>query len=224
MSFSLHSSTENLGGGRRSGSDGSNSSSRLSWPVKSSIGLMSANASARPLSRNHWKESRWMAMRSGRGSASSMLAKDTRSGLRDREGNGQLLPFGRGAGDGRSVRNWERGIRGTAGRTGNEAAGDGGSGGTREGPGSLPWRAPFRWGKSRSQDGAARQPCSIPGDGQGYNPSGSWPGAALRQGKGRRRPRQGISPSWSRGGAWSTTGLRPTLAPPGPRRAALGYL
>ena len=41
MSFSLHSSTVNFGGGRRSGSVGSNSSSRLSWPVKSSIGLMS---------------------------------------------------------------------------------------------------------------------------------------------------------------------------------------
>ena len=41
MSFSLHSSTENFGGGRRSASVGSNSSSRLSWPVKSSIGLMS---------------------------------------------------------------------------------------------------------------------------------------------------------------------------------------
>src|SRR5579875_3236146 len=88
MSFSLHSSTENLGGGRRSASVGSNSSSRLSWPVKSSIGLMSSNASARPLSKNHWNESRWMAIKSGRGSASSMLAKDTRSGLRDRGDNG----------------------------------------------------------------------------------------------------------------------------------------
>src|SRR5271166_6891506 len=94
MSFSLHSSTENFGGGRRSGSVGSNSSSRLSWPVKSSIGLMSLNASARPLLRNHRKESRWMAMRSGKGRASSMLAKETRSGLRDREDNGLLLPIG----------------------------------------------------------------------------------------------------------------------------------
>src|SRR5712664_1257797 len=92
MSFSLHSSTENFGGGRRSGSVGSNSSSRLSEPVKSSIGLMSLNASARPLSRNHWKESRWMATRSGSGRASSMLAKEKRSGLLDRAGNGLLLP------------------------------------------------------------------------------------------------------------------------------------
>src|SRR5579864_509276 len=91
MSFSLHSSTENFGGGRRSASDGSNSSSRLSWPVKSSMGLMSLNASARPLSRNHWNESRWIAIRSGSGRASLMFAKETRSGLRDREDNGQHL-------------------------------------------------------------------------------------------------------------------------------------
>src|SRR3974390_2173899 len=36
------------------------------------MGLMSLKASARPLSRNHWNESRWMAIRSGRGSASVM--------------------------------------------------------------------------------------------------------------------------------------------------------
>src|ERR1700688_580110 len=94
MSFSLHSSSGNLGGGRRSGSDGSYSSSRLSWPVKSSIGLMSANASARPLSKNHRKESRWMAMRSGNRRTSSRLANEKRSGLLDREGNGRLLPGG----------------------------------------------------------------------------------------------------------------------------------
>src|SRR6516225_6333250 len=55
------------------------------------MGLMSLNASARPLSRNHWNESRWMAIRSGSGRASLMLAKETRSGLRDREDNGQHL-------------------------------------------------------------------------------------------------------------------------------------
>src|ERR1700733_7159712 len=92
MSFSLHSSTENLGGGRRSGSVGSNSSSRLSCPVKSSWGRMSRNVSARPRSRNHWNESRWMATRSGRGRASSMFAKEKRSGLLDRGDNGLLLP------------------------------------------------------------------------------------------------------------------------------------
>ena len=41
MSFSLHSSTENLGGGRRSSSSGSNSSSSCSVSVKSLMGLMS---------------------------------------------------------------------------------------------------------------------------------------------------------------------------------------
>ena len=48
MSFSLHSSTVNLGGGRRSSSSGSNSSSSCSVSVKSLIGLMSRNVSARP--------------------------------------------------------------------------------------------------------------------------------------------------------------------------------
>src|ERR1700692_594663 len=104
MSFSLHSSSGNLGGGRRSGSDGSYSSSRLSWPVKSSIGLMSANASAKPLSKNQRNESRWMAMRSGSRRTSSRLANEKRSGLLDREGNGRLLPGGwrakNGAGEG----------------------------------------------------------------------------------------------------------------------------
>src|ERR1700692_795172 len=94
MSFSLHSSSWNLGGGRKSGSDGSYSSSRLNWPVKSSIGLMSANASARPLSKNQRKLSRWMAIRSGRRRTSSRLANEKRSGLLDREGNGRVLPGG----------------------------------------------------------------------------------------------------------------------------------
>src|SRR4029077_19075219 len=79
------------GGWRRWGADGSNSSPTVSWPVKSSIGLMSLKASARPLSRNHWNESRWIAIRSGSGRASLMLAKETRSGLRDRDDNGQHL-------------------------------------------------------------------------------------------------------------------------------------
>src|SRR5579883_2923742 len=86
MSFSLQSSTENLGGGRRSGSSGSNSSSRRSCPVKSSIGLMSRKVSASPFSRNQRNESRWMAIRSGSGSTSSRLAKEKRSGLTEREG------------------------------------------------------------------------------------------------------------------------------------------
>ncbi|CAB4766841.1 unannotated protein [freshwater metagenome] len=48
MSFSLHSSTVNLGGGRRSSSSGSNSSSSWSVSVKSLIGLMSRKVSAMP--------------------------------------------------------------------------------------------------------------------------------------------------------------------------------
>ena len=43
MSFSLHSSTVNFGGGRRSSSYGSNSSSSWSASEKSLIGLMSRN-------------------------------------------------------------------------------------------------------------------------------------------------------------------------------------
>src|SRR6202167_5207257 len=92
MSFSLHSSTENFGCGRRSTSPGSNSSSKLSWPVKSSMGLMSENASASPRSRNQRNESRWTETRSGRASTSSRLAKENRSGLRELEYNDVSLP------------------------------------------------------------------------------------------------------------------------------------
>src|SRR5271166_4353086 len=86
MSFALHSSIENLGGGRRSGSVGSKSSFKLNWSVKSAIGLMSPKVSASPRSRNHWKESRCTAMRSGSGKTSSILAKEKRSGVRERKG------------------------------------------------------------------------------------------------------------------------------------------
>ena len=58
MSFSLHSSTENFGGGRRSSSSGSNSSSSWSVSVKSLIGLMSAKVFRRPWCSSHSKESR----------------------------------------------------------------------------------------------------------------------------------------------------------------------
>src|SRR5579863_7064783 len=91
MSFALHSSMENFGGGRRSGSLESNSSSRRSWPVKSSIGLMSAKVSARPSDSNQSKESRWTATRSGNVSTSSKLANEKRSGVRERDGKGLLL-------------------------------------------------------------------------------------------------------------------------------------
>src|SRR3954468_23548738 len=87
MSFSLHSSTENLGGGRRSSSSGSNSSSSWSVSVKSLMGLMSWNASARPRSRNQSNESRWMAIRSGSSRTSSRLANEYRSREAGREDN-----------------------------------------------------------------------------------------------------------------------------------------
>src|SRR5215211_869504 len=87
MSFSLHSSTENLGGGRRSSSSGSNSSSSWSVSVKSLMGLMSWNASARPRWRNQLKESRWMAIRSGSSRTSSRLANEYRSREAGREDN-----------------------------------------------------------------------------------------------------------------------------------------
>src|ERR1700722_4402265 len=92
MSFSLHSSTENFGWGRRSTSPGSNSNSRLSWPGKSSIGLMSENASASPRSRNQRNESRWTETRSGGARTSSRLAKENRSGLLELEYNDLFLP------------------------------------------------------------------------------------------------------------------------------------
>ena len=76
MSFSLHSSTENLGGGRRSSSSGSNSSSSCRVSVKSLIGQMSRKVSARPWFRNHSKLDRWMAMRSGSSSGSTRLANE----------------------------------------------------------------------------------------------------------------------------------------------------
>src|ERR1700739_1951862 len=91
MSFSLHSSTENFGGGRRSRSVGSNSRISLSDPEKSSIGLMSRNVSARPSSRNHLNESRWIEMRSGNGRTSSRWAKEKRSRDAERDGKGLLL-------------------------------------------------------------------------------------------------------------------------------------
>ena len=76
MSFSLHSSTENLGGGRRSSSKGSNSSSSCSDSEKSLIGLMSRKVLARPSLRNQSKLDRWIAIRSGRSIGSTRLANE----------------------------------------------------------------------------------------------------------------------------------------------------
>src|SRR6202790_4245539 len=94
MSFSLHSSTVNLGGGRRSGSSGSNSRISFNDPEKSSIGLMSRKVSANPFSRNHRKESRCIEIRSGSGRTSSKLANENRSRVTGREGKGLLLKQG----------------------------------------------------------------------------------------------------------------------------------
>src|SRR5581483_7975740 len=169
MSFSLHSSTENFGGGRRSGSVGSNSSSRLSCPVKSSMGLMSLKVSARPRSRNHWNESRWMATRSGRGRASSRLANEKRSGLWDREVNRPTppnwVPNGETTGycgnsDAAATRAYYQGHQSeSSGSTATAEAAEGGAG--------ARVNQPKRSGRRREQ---ARQPVIIPGGAQDHNP------------------------------------------------------
>ena len=97
MSFSLHSSTENLGGGRRSSSSGSNSSSSCRVSVKSLMGEISANVSFRPSWRNQSKDFRWIAIRSGRGRASSMFANEYRSRMRV-DNESLLNGFGRPCG------------------------------------------------------------------------------------------------------------------------------
>ena len=76
MSFSLHSSTVNLGGGHRSSSSGSNSRSSVSVSLKSVMGLRSRNVSAMPSSRNQRNDFRWMSMRCGRGRTSSRLPNE----------------------------------------------------------------------------------------------------------------------------------------------------
>src|SRR6516165_2001282 len=101
MFFSVHSSTENFGGGRRSRSSGSNSRINFSEPEKSSIGLMSRKVSASPFSRNQRNESRWMEIRSGSGKTSSRLAKEKRSRVTERDGKGLLLGLSERRGAGR---------------------------------------------------------------------------------------------------------------------------
>ena len=74
MSRARQSSSEYFGGSKM-WSD----SSSLSWPVKSSIGEMSARTSATPCSRNHSKDTRCTAIRSGSSSTSCSLENDSRS-------------------------------------------------------------------------------------------------------------------------------------------------
>src|SRR3954454_7034885 len=85
MSFSLHSSTVNFGGGRRSSSSGSNSNSSWRASEKSLIGEMSRKVSANPSLRNHSKLSRCTAMRSGSSNGSPRLANEYRSRETERE-------------------------------------------------------------------------------------------------------------------------------------------
>ena len=188
MSFSLHSSTVNLGGGRRSGSLASNSSSRRSWPVKSSMGLMSLNVSARWTSRNFLKESRWTAMRSGSGRTSSRLAKVNRSRATERAGKGLLLrKTNRAARPLMAVRDTQdvqrRRQRGSPVGAGNVSAGPGRpganqcegadpprrqkpSGGTRGPPG----RAAAASRRTSTRNGRARQRASVRNQGRESNP------------------------------------------------------
>src|SRR5205814_8130368 len=59
---------------------------------ESLIGLMSRNVSASPWWRNHSKDSRWIAIRSGRGRASSRLANEYRCREAVREGKETYFP------------------------------------------------------------------------------------------------------------------------------------
>src|ERR1700677_1002751 len=91
-----------------------------------------------------------MAIKSGSGKASFILANETRSGLRDREGNGQLLP-----GKMRRVRAVLR------------------MGTDEDGTGIRASRARVDTGELRNgRHGDARQPCILSWGVPGYNPFG----------------------------------------------------
>src|SRR5271155_2072177 len=97
-----------------------------------------------------------MAIKSGSGKASLMFANETRSGLRDREDNGQLLP-----GEKRRVRAVLRIVTGT------DEDGCGGDDGT----GIRASRARVETGELRNRrHGDARQPCILSWGVPGYNP------------------------------------------------------
>src|ERR1700684_3236094 len=94
-----------------------------------------------------------MAIKSGSGRASLILANETRSGLRDREGNGQLLP-----GKMRRVR--------AVLRIGTDEDG-------YDGTGIRASRARVDTGELRNRrHGDARQPCILSWGVPGYNPFG----------------------------------------------------
>src|SRR5580698_8402162 len=158
-----------------------------------------------------------MAIKSGSGRASLILANETRSGLRDREGNGQLLP-----GEMRRVR--------AVLRIGTDEDGD------RDGrTGTLKAaRARDETEELRNRrQGDARQPCILSWGVPGYNPSshfGRTGGARVpRQGKGGLPASQG---SWSEGQVRAGIPPCPALRPrsylistvaPAPSRAALAF-
>src|SRR5918999_1006343 len=74
MSFSLHSSSSNLGSSKRCERNWS-----ARFPVKSSTGEMSLSVSPSPLSRNQSNDSFWTEMRLGGGRTSASFAKERRS-------------------------------------------------------------------------------------------------------------------------------------------------
>ena len=76
MSFSLHSSTENFGGGRRSSSIGVELELELQRLGEVLDRDDVAERFGEPSLRNHSKLSRWMAIRSGSSSGSARLANE----------------------------------------------------------------------------------------------------------------------------------------------------
>src|SRR5580704_3447612 len=137
-----------------------------------------------------------MAIKSGSGRASLILANETRSGLRDREDNGQLLP-----GEKRRVRAVLL-IRGGRGRTTVRAAR------ARADPAEL-----------RNQEHAdARQPGILSWDVPGYNPSAARAWRAERPGV-RDRLRKPSPTVKDPGGRTGQAGAHPVRTGiTGPRR------
>src|SRR5271156_3931848 len=136
-----------------------------------------------------------MAIKSGSGKASLILANETRSGLRDREGNGQLLP---------GELRWVRAVL----RMGTDEDGTGDRG-------IRASRARAETGELRNRrHGDARQPCILSWDVPGYNPFG-----LVGRTGGARGPRQGKGALPRSQGSWSKGQVR-TGAPPGPRPGA----
>src|ERR1700722_4747145 len=129
-----------------------------------------------------------MAIKSGSGKASLILANETRSGLRDREGNGQLLP-----GEMRRVR--------AVLRIGTDE--DGWIGDNRTGTVKAA-RARDETAELRNRrQGDARQPCILSWGVPGYNPS-----AQIGRTGGARGPRQGKGGLPRRQGSWSKGQVR----------------